>query len=104
MAVALLAALALVGTPGGAGAATTSPDGAGRSSGPDLVLLSQTPWVTPGQVFDLHLRADAPSVPATHLGVSVSVYSCLSSVSGFDQSLGAGPWAPRCRPPPPRWP
>jgi hypothetical protein len=91
VAAALLAVVALVGAPGVAGAATTSPDGVGRSSGPDLVLLAQTPWVTPGQVFDLHLRADAPSVPATHLGVSVSVYSCLSSVSGFDQSLVGTP-------------
>ena len=60
---------------------------------PALVLLSQTPWVTgaPGQAFDLHLRAASTSLPASRLGFSVSVYPCLSSVSGFDQSVGSGP-------------
>lgn len=56
-----------------------------------LVLLSQTAWVTPGAPFDLHLRPARTGVPAADLGVTVSVYSCLSSVSGFDQSVGTGP-------------
>jgi len=76
------------------------PVGATASGGPAvqlttsstaLVLLSQTPWVTPGESFDLHLRPGPTDVPAADLGVSVSVYSCLSSVSGFDESVGTGP-------------
>ena len=59
-------------------------------SSPALVLLSQTPWVTPGQSFDLDLRAST-NVPVSRLGVAVSVYPCLSSVSGFDQSVNTGP-------------
>lgn len=57
---------------------------------PALVLLSQTPWVTPGQAFSLDLRTST-GVPAARLGVTVSVYPCLSSLSGFEQSVGAGP-------------
>lgn len=57
---------------------------------PPLVLLSQTPWVGQGQPFDLKLRPVAPGVPPGQLGLSVAVYPCLTSVSGFDQSLSAG--------------
>jgi hypothetical protein len=53
-----------------------------------LELLSQTGWVTPGQTFDLHLRTSS-TVPTSSLGVTVSVYPCLSTISGFDQSLSA---------------
>jgi hypothetical protein len=46
--------------------------------------------VTPGQVFHLHLKASS-TLPASSLGLTVSVYPCLSTVSGFDQSLtGSG--------------
>jgi hypothetical protein len=58
---------------------------------PSLVVLSQTPWVVPGQDFDLHLRAAATAGPTADLGITVSVYSCLSSLSGFDQSLESTP-------------
>ena len=88
---ALLAVAAVIGCGGVAVAAPTSAATLGPSTAPALVLLSQTPWVTAGQVFDLHLRADTPSVPTADLGVSVSVYACLSSVSGFDQSLTGTP-------------
>ena len=55
-----------------------------------LSLLSQTGWVVPGQVFDLHLRASS-TVPTSSLGLQISVYPCLSTISGFDQSLtGSG--------------
>jgi len=57
---------------------------------PPLSLLAQTGWVVPGQqVFDLHLQAST-SVPAASLGLEVSVYPCLSTISGFDQSLTGG--------------
>jgi Family of unknown function (DUF6049) len=54
-----------------------------------LTLTAQTPWVTPGQPFDLRLRPGTTAVPAAGLGVSVTVYSCLSSVSAFDQSVSS---------------
>ncbi len=61
-----------------------------HSSGP-LVLLAQTPWVIPGQTFDLHLQADVPAGAEADLGVAVAVFPCLSSVSAFDQSVTSGP-------------
>ncbi len=55
-----------------------------------LVLISQSPWVTPAQPsFDLKLRPVGAAAAPISLGVSVSVYACLSSVSAFDQSLSA---------------
>ncbi|HEV3131571.1 MAG TPA: hypothetical protein VGY51_06380, partial [Acidimicrobiales bacterium] len=91
---AVLAGLLL--TPGAAAAGPASP-AAGREvaasasagGGLPLTLVSQTPWVTPTQnLFDLQLRPGT-STPPAQLGVSVSVYGCLSSVSGFDQSVSA---------------
>jgi hypothetical protein len=87
----------LVLTSGPAGAATTAtipPPQAAASSGSGgpvpLTLLSQTAWVTPGQPsFDLQLKPGPGSPPVSQLGVSVSVYGCLSSVSGFDQSISS---------------
>ncbi len=61
-----------------------------HASGP-LVLLAQTPWVTPGQTFDLHLQAAVSAGAQTDLGVAVAVFPCLSSVSAFDQSVTSGP-------------
>jgi len=75
--------------------AVASPTGPGAvqlaSPAPALTLLSQTAWVAPGQVFDLHLRPGRSAVADAQLGLTVSVYPCLSSVSGFDQSVGSGP-------------
>ena len=90
----LLAALvvvALVTTSAPSAAATTRPTAvAGVVPTPPLSLLAQTGWVVPGQqVFDLHLQAST-SVPAASLGLEVSVYPCLSTISGFDQSLTGG--------------
>ena len=86
----------LVLTSGPAGAATTAtipPPQAAASSGSGgpvpLTLLSQTAWVTPGQPFDLQFKPGPGSPPVSQLGVSVSVYGCLSSVSGFDQSISS---------------
>jgi len=91
---ALLAAV-LAPPPAHAGPTTPSADVADvvvSHGGPPLVLVSQTPWVAPGQSFDLKLRPGSGGAPAARLGVSVEVYSCLSSVSGFDQSLSpSGP-------------
>ncbi len=77
----------LAGRP--AGAATTAAPV--QAAAGDLTLLSQTAWVTPGQVLDLHLRATAPGVDPAHLGVAVALYPCLSSISAFDQSVTSGP-------------
>ena len=92
--VTVVAAVALVNTAGTASA--SPPDGSSPAltvgtSKPALVLLAQTDWVTAGQVFDLHLRTDGTGEPTADLGINVSVYSCLSSVSGFDQSVDTGP-------------
>ena len=51
-----------------------------------LTLEYQTGWVTEGQDFDLQLRTASPTVPPARLGITVAVYPCLSSISGFDQS------------------
>jgi hypothetical protein len=65
------------------------------SGAPALKLTSQTPWVTqppPGATpptFDLHLQAGPGTPAAASLGVTVSVYSCLSSVSSFNQSVSS---------------
>jgi hypothetical protein len=75
----------------GAGAAATPPEstavGMAASGSTPLTVVSQTSWVAPGQAFDLRLRVEDSAVPTTQLGVSVAVYSCLTSVSAFDQSL-----------------
>lgn len=83
----VLAPFATAPAPAGAATGTVRLDAAS----PTLVLVSQSGWVTPGQSFDLHLRPTGTSVPTARLGLTVSVYSCLSSVSGFDQSVTAGP-------------
>lgn len=54
-----------------------------------LTLVSQTTWVQPSQPFDLHLRIGNGTLDPALLGISVAVYSCLSSVSAFDQSVAA---------------
>ncbi len=55
-----------------------------------LTLLGQTSWVgAPGQQFILHLQAGRETPPVAQLGVTVDVDACLSSLSGFDQSLSA---------------
>ncbi len=89
-----LALFALVTTTGTASASPpegSSPALTAGTSAPTLVLLAQTGWVTAGQTFDLHLRASGTNVATADLGISVSVYSCLSSVSSFDQSVNSGP-------------
>ena len=101
--------LAVAVAPGGASAApatipvpTTTPaitspstvpapvSAAASSAGASpLRLISQSAYVTPGQQFDLKLRTTTGEPPSAQIGVSVSVFTCLSSVSAFDQSVGS---------------
>jgi hypothetical protein len=82
--------LGLATGPAGAGTAASpsaSPTVAGSSG--SLVLVSQTAWVTAeAPTFDLRLRAVGAPDPSD-LGLSVSVYSCLTSVSALTQSLAS---------------
>ena len=93
---AALAAALVLPVPAGAAAShhgrpTSRPvPSAGPSSA--LVLESQTPWVGPDQTsFALGLQPGVASLPRSQLGLTVAVYPCLSSVSGFDQSLTSVP-------------
>ena len=80
---ALAAVVGLVPATGAVAAAGT----VSAAAGPPLILVSQTPWVVPAGSFDLKLRAGSGTPPPAQLGVSVSVYPCLTSVSAFDQSV-----------------
>ena len=88
----VLALLLVAGTaaPTQSAGAFTPPSAArtvsGSSPAPSLVLESQTGWVTGGVDFDLHLRISPQNVPVARLGITVAVYSCLSTISDFDQS------------------
>jgi hypothetical protein len=66
---------------------TSSPAPAAVSTAAPLTLVSQSSWVATGQNFDLEIRPGSDSTPTSDLGVSLTVYSCLSSISGFDQSI-----------------
>ena len=71
-----------------ASAGARPPAASSTAAGP-LTVVSQSSTVSPGQPFDLQLRVSDSAVPAAALGVTVAVYSCLSSVSAFDQSVSA---------------
>ncbi|HEY4927739.1 MAG TPA: DUF6049 family protein [Acidimicrobiales bacterium] len=88
----VVAVLAVAGATGADAATPHSGARAVSSEGaaPPLALQSQTGWVVEGQAFDLHLRTSSATVPTAQLGITVAVYPCLSSISGFDQSLGTG--------------
>ncbi len=90
--VAIMATVAVL-VPTAAGATTTTstaPTPAPVTAGTaPLVLVSQTPWVATGGTFDLRLVAGPGAPPMAQLGLSVSVYACLSSVSAFDQSVSS---------------
>ncbi len=75
-----------IGGTGSTGSAARLVSSSGQAA---LVLEDQTSWVGPGQPFDLTLRAGSTDVPAGQLGLSVTVYQCLSSVSEFDQSVSS---------------
>jgi hypothetical protein len=66
-------------------AATPSSPGGPR---PVLNLVSQTSWVTPAHpTFDLQL-ALGPGAPAvSQLGLTIALYPCLGTPTGFDQTV-----------------
>lgn len=72
-----------------AAASSSAPEAtttASNRSSPLLVLQSQSTWVTPASstfTLDLSLAAGTPA--PSKASVSVAVYSCLSTVSAFDQ-------------------
>ncbi|HEX3563794.1 MAG TPA: DUF6049 family protein [Acidimicrobiales bacterium] len=67
-------------------AAASSPGGGANS--PALTLVSQTNWVTAAHpTFDLVLAAGAGAPSVGQLGITISVYPCLGTPSGFDQTV-----------------
>ena len=72
-----------------AGAAPAPVAASAASAGVPLILVSQTPWVTPNGSFDLRVTPGGGAPPPASLGLSVSVFTCLSSISAFDQSVNA---------------
>lgn len=67
-------------------AVATTP--AGGAASPALSLVSQTNWVTAAHpIFDLVLAAGPGTPPASQLGVDLTLYPCLGTPSGFDQSV-----------------
>jgi hypothetical protein len=90
----LLLTPALLLVPGNASARTRSPTVSAavtRAPSAPLTLLAQTPWVSKGRHFALWLETGTGTPPTAQLGVSIDVYPCLSSISGFDQSVAAPP-------------
>ena len=76
--------------PGSPVAAVGAATPAGAAAAPvPLTLISQTPSVATGGLFDVRFRVGATAPAAAQLGVAVSVYACLSSVSAFDQSVNS---------------
>jgi hypothetical protein len=70
-----------------AAVASASPPSGGPASAP-LTLVSQTNWVTAARpTFDLVLAAGAGTPSVSQLGVTIALYPCLSTPSGFDQTV-----------------
>jgi len=62
------------------------------AGGPPLVLVSQTPWVTPTQPwFSLALGVRGNGVPTRDLHVSVTFFSRIDNFSQFEQATAATP-------------
>jgi hypothetical protein len=90
---ALLAAMVIAVTQpavsASAAVAAASPPSGGASSAP-LTLVSQTNWVTAARpTFDLVLAAGAGTPSVSQLGVTIALYPCLSTPSGFDQTVNS---------------
>jgi hypothetical protein len=84
-----VAVAALVSILGGAAAGGTEQP---RAGGPPLVLVSQTPWVTATQPwFNLTLRVSSAEGPAGALGVSLTFYGRVNSVSQLQQAISGTP-------------
>ncbi|HEX4538797.1 MAG TPA: DUF6049 family protein [Acidimicrobiales bacterium] len=87
---AVVLALAGAGVSGAAVSGIASTGAAGANAGPSpggrVTLAQQTPWVSPGQSFQLRL-AISSAVPRANLAVSVTVFNRLTSRSAFSQTL-----------------
>ena len=84
---AALAAVAMGMAPASAAvAAASSPTGGATS--PALTLVSQTNWVTTAHpTFDLVLAAGTGTPSVGQLGITIALYPCLGTPSGFDQTV-----------------
>ncbi|HZU78455.1 MAG TPA: hypothetical protein VE991_00955 [Acidimicrobiales bacterium] len=81
---------AAAATPAPAPPSPAAPEAAGSGSPgsahqPALRVLSQTPWVGPGQA--MQLRLGVGNAPRPSLTLSVTVYSCLTSRSAFAETV-----------------
>jgi len=88
---AALAAMAMGMTlppaPASAAAVAASSPAAGTAT-PALTLVSQTDWVTAAHpTFDLVLAVGAGTPSVSQLGVTLALYPCLGTPSGFDQTV-----------------
>lgn len=54
-----------------------------------MTLLSQTPWVGPGQ--SMQLRLDLSGAPLSALSLTLTLYEHLTSRSAFDETAGGTP-------------
>jgi hypothetical protein len=91
-----LSVIGMVGTASGAASAPGVPVAASTaaktatgsgSAQPALTVLSQTSWVTVNHPFTLDLAVGAGVPPLTDLGITVDIYPCLITQSGFDQTV-----------------
>lgn len=88
LAAAVAGLLAPAAAPGTAWSAARSAAGSGHSgttTGSGLVLLSQTPWVAPGQPMQLHLSLGSQSRNDVTLGITL--YQRLTSRSAFAETV-----------------
>ncbi|HEX4245536.1 MAG TPA: hypothetical protein VHY77_08220, partial [Acidimicrobiales bacterium] len=70
------------------GATVAASPGAAGASQPALTLVSQTNWVTDAHpTFDLVLTTGSGTPAAGQLGLTIAVYPCLGTPSGFDQTV-----------------
>ena len=92
---ALAAALALASPAWGASGGPSGPGGSAAEAGhggPQLTLLSQTPWVQPGQAMQLRIGVGGAAPASLTLGVTL--YACLSSRSAFALTVNGSPASP----------
>ena len=86
----LCLAVVLLGTamPMGITRAGAASQPAGTNSKNSLALDSQTPWVGPGQPFDMQLAVNTGSAPRNILSLVITVYAALGTRSGFQETVG----------------
>ena len=84
---ATLAGSLFLGAPSSSAAPSAAPAAASSSSGvPTLRLVSQAPWVGPGQTMPLHL--DVGPGPRSDLTLGITLYQHLTSRSAFAETIG----------------